>query len=79
MRPDQKRNHNHHREPDERDEKSLHELAYEDGYRRGFEEGFQKGYDEGYKDKKYNEHSAETNHPEDMKWHGKKSKSWYWL
>ncbi|HEY0031039.1 MAG TPA: hypothetical protein VGC65_09795 [Bacteroidia bacterium] len=53
--------------------------AYEDAYYRGYDAGYNDGYDDGYEDVRYNELNALTGQQKNLKWHGTRSKSWYWL
>jgi hypothetical protein len=61
--------------------------AYEEGYERGYreaydlsyDEGYIDGYNDGYGDHEYNRRNLDEGHPEDQRWHKRKSWSWYWL
>ncbi len=54
-------------------------MDYKKGYDLGYDEGYRDGYNDGYGDHEYNTGSIKDGHPEDLRWHKRKSWSWYWL
>ncbi len=52
---------------------------YNNGFDNGYEEGYRQGYHDAYGDHEHNIKSLNNGHPENMRWHKRKSSSWYWL
>jgi hypothetical protein len=55
------------------------EDAYYAGLQAGFREGYNEGYDDGYDDARHNRKYIRKDHPEKLRWHGRRSLSWFWL
>jgi hypothetical protein len=53
--------------------------AYQEGYNRGYHNGYHEGHAIGYEDALYNQQNAMAGKVTNMKWHGRKSRSWSWL
>lgn len=57
----------------------IYDKAFAEGYNKGYKHGYGDGYEDCYKDQTHNLDNINRHKEQEMKWYGKKSKSWYWL
>jgi hypothetical protein len=53
--------------------------VYYAGYEEGYYEAYDEAYEMGYNDARLNRKNVRRGKPEKLRWHGRRSMSWYWL